>query len=596
MNDGVKININTLGRLLHELQGHSKFYTLWMILRIIVDGIYPVFLVYMPKVIVDQIIEGKSLHAILFYILIFAGATCLYTNISNILDATTQKIEYATTNTLKERLGSLAMNVKYSYIEKPQMLDDYEKAFRSLLHWSNGITWTTQICMKFVSSVISVVGVLLILIRRQQLFILLLPLFVIGIIIIQKKKSSYDEPFFSQMVKYNREFRYYTKVMKDVTFGKEIRLYDTEDLLGKHIDEYQVYADKIFKERARLRSGSELFNSLIQGIYYILMYTFLAIKTIVGSVTIGDFVLLSNAYTNFMSISLGVFGNYFEVNRCLHFFKIFFEFFETYGKEVEEENSSLMPIPKDCESGITIEFSDVWFRYDENQEYVLKNVNVKINSNEALSIVGRNGAGKTTFIKLLLRLYEPSKGVIKLNGIDIRLLSKEDYYSKIATVFQDFQIYAASVKENVVMSKPFDENKFRKALQDVNLLGVIDKLSKKEETEVSKLFDKDGVDFSGGQRQRLAIARAIYKETEFLVLDEPTSSLDPKMEDEIFSQVYKLADTKGIVFISHRLSSCKNSDRIIVFDQGSIVQEGTHQEFIVQKDMLYYELFTAQAK
>ena len=242
-----------------------------------------------------------------------------------------------------------------------------------------------------------------------------------------------------------------------------------------------------------------------------------------------------------------------------------------------------------------IEFCNVWFRYNEAQTWILQDINIKLYSNEKVSIVGKNGAGKTTFIKLLVGLYQPSKGVIKLNGTDIRRIPKKVYYSILSTVFQDFQIYAASVKENIVMSDSFRDEDFWKALRDVNLEEYIKKLPENENTSASKLFNEEGVDFSGGQKQRLAIARAIYHKSQFIILDEPTSALDPKTEYEIYHQVQRMERDKGIIFISHRLSSCKYSDRIVLFENGSIVQEGSHEELIVHTDRQYYELYMAQA-
>ncbi|WP_164473141.1 ABC transporter ATP-binding protein [Clostridium sp. E02] len=596
MHDGLKKNLRTLMWLLHELSDDSIRYRVLVLLHVILAGIYPVIIVYLPKVIVDSIIEVKPFKWILGYIIILALATFVYTNAISLFDASLQKIEYATTYRMKEKLGELVMHINFSYLENSKMLDEYENAYRSLLFWSNGISLTSQTCMKFASNIISLMGILTILISNRQIFSICLPIFVLLFIMLEKKKSSYDVPFFSQMVKYNREFNYYTKIMKEVSFGKEIRLYDAKQLITDHTDRYQEYSDHIFRERAGLRSKNVFFNDLIQGIYYTVMFMYLALKTITGAISIGNFVLYSNAYTNFVNISLELFGNYTEINRSFHFFGIYFDFYEKYKNVLEKEKQSTIIRLEANLNEIIFEFSNVWFRYDETQEYILKDINIKISSKETLSIVGRNGAGKTTFIKLLIRLYEPSKGVIKLNGIDIKKIPKSAYYRMISTVFQDFQIYAASVKENVVMSKPYIENELRSALKDVNLKDFVEELNDKEATNVSKLFDNEGIDLSGGQKQRLAIARAIYQNTPIIILDEPTSALDPKMEYEIFQQVQNLSSSKGIIFISHRLSSCKFSDRILVFCDGRIIQEGTHEELVMQKKKLYYELFTAQAK
>ena len=279
------------------------------------------------------------------------------------------------------------------------------------------------------------------------------------------------------MVKYNREFNYYTKIMKEFTFGKEIRLYDVNPLITDHTDAYQIYSDEIFKERARLRSNNALAVSIAQGVFQALMYLYLTLKTMAKSITVGDFVLFSGAYSNFITTSSELFWNFFSFNRSLHFFRQYFDFIVEYEKELEQECENQEEVYPISENELNcIEFCNVWFRYNEAQTWILQDINIKLYSNEKVSIVGKNGAGKTTFIKLLVGLYQPSKGVIKLNGTDIRRIPKKVYYSILSTVFQDFQIYAASVKENIVMSDSFRDEDFWKALRDVNLEEYIKKL------------------------------------------------------------------------------------------------------------------------
>jgi ATP-binding cassette subfamily B protein/ATP-binding cassette subfamily C protein len=223
----------------------------------------------------------------------------------------------------------------------------------------------------------------------------------------------------------------------------------------------------------------------------------------------------------------------------------------------------------------------------------LKNINVKLSGTEHLTIVGENGAGKTTFIKLLCGLYKPSDGYITVNGINISDIDEEEYRALFSVVFQDYKLFACTVKENITFDKA---GKADDSLRKAGLADRILSLKSKENTPVFKLFDTNGIELSGGEGQKLALARALFKDTPIVVLDEPTAALDPYSEYEIFDKFHENTKEKLVVFISHRLSSCKLSDRILVFKGGEITQNGSHDELISDTDNTYCDMYMAQAK
>lgn len=243
-----------------------------------------------------------------------------------------------------------------------------------------------------------------------------------------------------------------------------------------------------------------------------------------------------------------------------------------------------------------IEFKDVSFKYPGSAAYALRHVNMKFKVGKRLAIVGENGSGKTTFIKLLCRLYDPDEGQILLNGIDIRKYKYDDYMNIFSVVFQDFKLISQSIASNVAGSAKYDRERVLKALTDAGLGEYIENAKHKEETVIYKSFTEDGVDVSGGEAQKIAIARALYKDAPFIILDEPTASLDPVAEAEIYSKFDKIAGDKTSIYISHRLSSCKFCDEIAVFEGGTVIEQGTHEKLLSDKEGKYHELWNAQAQ
>ncbi len=235
------------------------------------------------------------------------------------------------------------------------------------------------------------------------------------------------------------------------------------------------------------------------------------------------------------------------------------------------------------------------FTYPNTERQILNNISVKIRKGEKLSVVGMNGAGKTTFIKLICRLYEPTSGTIKLNGVDISTIKREEYSKQLSVVFQDFKIFSFSFADNVVLNLPYDEEKFKKSTEDADLVSRLESLPMGKDTSIYKDFDENGVELSGGEGQKLATARAYYKDAPLVILDEPTAALDAMAESEVYRKFGEITAGKTAIFISHRLASTRFCDRIAVFDGGTISEYGSHDE-LMALGKLYAEMYAEQAK
>ena len=306
-------------------------------------------------------------------------------------------------------------------------------------------------------------------------------------------------------------------------------------------------------------------------------------------ISIGSFTMYISAVTTFASSFKSVINSLMEIRA-----------YDMYYDKLDE----YLSVPLRLRSGIkgkvpkgdyTIEFKNVSFKYSGSNKYVLKNINLTIKGGQKLSIVGENGAGKTTFVKLLTRLYDPVEGEILLNGKNIKDIDYEEYMSVFSTVFQDYKLFSFSLKDNVALALPMDEEKVVKTLEHAGFGIKLNKLPKGINTTVYKNFDESGFEPSGGEGQKIALARALYKNAPVVILDEPTAALDPRAEYEIYQQFNEMVNGKTAVYISHRLSSTKFCDVIAVFDNGEIIEYGTHDE-LLEKNGTYSELFNMQAQ
>ena len=243
-----------------------------------------------------------------------------------------------------------------------------------------------------------------------------------------------------------------------------------------------------------------------------------------------------------------------------------------------------------------VEFRDVSFRYPNTESYALRHVNLKFRIGEKLAIVGKNGSGKTTFIKLMCRLYDPTEGQILLNGVDIRKYDYDEYMSIFSIVFQDFRLFGFRLGENVAAGSSYDPQRAAHCLEQAGFGERLAAMPEGTDTFLYKEFDESGMEISGGEAQKVALARALYKDAPFLILDEPTSALDPVSEYEVYSSFNEIAGDKTTIYISHRLASCRFCDKIMVFDNGQIVQKGTHNSLIADTCGKYHALWHAQAQ
>lgn len=391
---------------------------------------------------------------------------------------------------------------------------------------------------------------------------------------------------------YTRKYDFYVdEYIGREECGKTVRLFNQQSLLSETLNEIFKKVSKLLSRQtileARMNQWAEGINVLISGMIYLLL-GIMALKRVIS---VGSICLYAGCTTNFL-------WHFQKWNQQVSLLKMNTKYVKQYLDFMDIKNKKYegtLPVEKRDDDKFMIEFENVSFHYPGSEKNVLENFSIRFNIGERLAVVGRNGSGKTTFIKLLCRLYDPTEGRILLNGIDIKKYDYKEYLSLFSVVFQDFQIPAFTLGQAVAASQEYDEEHVNDAVKKAGLSSLAARMPYGNETYLTKEFDKTGVNISGGEAQKLAIARALYHDTPFVILDEPTAALDPIAEYEVYAKFDELIGTKTAVYISHRLSSCQFCNDILVIDDGKAVQRGSHEK-LIDEEGLYAKLWKTQAK
>lgn len=373
---------------------------------------------------------------------------------------------------------------------------------------------------------------------------------------------------------------------------KDVKLYNAKPLLEEYMIEHgKEFLKQKETDMARESGKKEVFGNVFGAGVSGICYFFLTLMAVGGSVLVGDLVRYAACFERLTTSIQQIISRLSAFLLVARKQSSTFEFLDSEGKLYRGK----LPVEKRRDNEYEIEFCNVSFRYPGNSEYALRNISLKMRIGEKMALVGKNGSGKTTMIKLLCRLYDPTEGEIRLNGVDVRKYDYREYMELFSVVFQDFSMFDFSVAENVAVSSKYDEDRVRDCLERAGFGERLETLEQGVGTYVGEQYD-DGVKMSGGEKQKIAIARALYRDSPFILLDEPTAALDPIAEYEIYSAFNEMVGTKTAVYISHRLSSCRFCEDIVVFDGGEIVQRGSHEKLMEDEDGLYHQMWTAQAQ
>ncbi|AVI94940.1 Abc-type multidrug transport system, atpase and p ermease component [Oenococcus oeni] len=409
---------------------------------------------------------------------------------------------------------------------------------------------------------------------------------------IAKAEGKVMQKFFAFNIQFNRVIDYYNEVLfREPIFGKTIRLYDAD---GKIISEarknmyQQIKRDSKFQIKVtHIASMNTLITYGIVGALYLLI----SMKSATYAISVGSVVIYVGYLQQVMVTLSTVFGAWGNREASFGTMDQYIKFMNFSNQEHKYGNKEFPKSPR----GIKIEFHDVSYQYAGSSDLALDHINLTISEGQRLAIVGPNGSGKTTLVKLLTRLLIPSSGTISINGVNINEFSIKKYKELFSVVFQDFSLSGFSVNDNVSSSEDIDEERVQKSMELSGIWGKISLLPHKGNTSIGTQLDSKGIEFSGGELQKIAIARAWYKDAPIVVLDEPTSALDPISEAEIYEHFDSLVKGKTAIYISHRMSSTRFSSRILVLENGRVIENGDHHT-LMKKKGLYYRLYSEQAK
>ena len=581
----------TINRLIKNVNVQNPKLYFYFLIFTITATIYPFFSIFLPKLLIEELSLGNmaNLENILYIILGYFVISSIVGFVKNYIEMSSYtKISALRINYLADQFSKM-VEMDYKHVEDASFYETYDRALEANSSNGNGVEGVYH--KLFTTPAVFLTSILFSLwIGKVSIWILLsLLLNLFTNLWIQRKVSQYEYNMKSELSRQHRRKRYYYQTTHDFSFGKEIRLYNLKDrVLTNYNREIQKYIDLnyLIRQREFALGFLGLFTLLIN---QIALYGILIWKVVYG-MSIADFSMYLALILQLSFLLNTLVDDLSFIHRETLYVHDFFEFMDTDLGEIGGERKAIE------NSTLEIEFKNVSFKYPKTDNYIFKNLNLKIPKGQRLAIVGLNGAGKSTLVKLMTGLYDVNEGEILINGIPIKDFNKKELYSMFSVVFQDVNILAYTLGENVACtSKNIDNNRVYEVLDKVGLKEKVNSFPKGIDQMMLKIIDENGTELSGGENQKLAIARALYKNGNMVIMDEPTSALDALAEAEIYKDFSELVENKTSIYISHRLSSTKFCDAIALFDKTGLIEYGTHEE-LMKNQGKYYEMFTIQGK
>ena len=563
----------------------SKYFL--MILDSVKSTVQPFVLLIIPKYILDELASERRVDVTLRYIAYYAAAVVGFNLISLIISRFGSDQSMKIDHRVAMDQHTKWLHMDYDKFENGRVRDLEARSVSA----AEPRNFAEDKVLGFISNLIRLGGYTYIIMSLHPIMILFILTVIAANTLIARRSAKLGYEYTTAMTRLSRRFNYIFRTMVDFKVGKDVRINGADSWLkSKYEKESEEY---IRDHRAQQRKllGINTLSDIIGLIQTVVMYGYCGYLAISGGITVGSFTVFLGALTAFT----GTFNEFVKrfpalglLSKYIDDYREFLRCAEHEGKELE--TSDISALPEHCD----IEFVNVSFKYPDTDRYVLKNINIKINAGERLSIVGYNGAGKSTFIKLLCRFYKPTEGKILLGGVDISTYPLPEYRRRLAVVFQDYQLFYMSVRYNIVLNLEEDPERVRKALAESGILEKIEGLENGIDTSYGRILYYHSRDFSGGETQKIACARAYYRDSPIVILDEPTSALDPVAETQLYGRFNEIIGDKTAVYISHRLASVKFCDSIAVFADGELVERGTHAE-LMKKNGIYTDMFTKQA-
>lgn len=592
-------------RIMREFSKNCK----WVCSKSFVLGVFGAVTPYISIVLMGYLLDAVKAGVAVETLLKYAGVALGAVMIIKLAEAFIRETFNAKNEFIKElearALNEKSLGMDYEYLEDTSVQALRYKA-QAEGNYIGTVGWLLARIERLTRAVLSIVFALCIMIPlllssgRGKGFICswwaaILLFVILGLCVYASYKYSSDcvessKAESDKLTEFYTRKNYYLDKLASVEASKDLRIYAQQSVIEADADKADEGAIAGRRRVAKIRVRRDWMGALTSSLSSLLVYLFTGFRAYAGVISVGGVVTYASSILKF---SQGV-ADFALFITDLKQVSMYCKDYCTYlDMKDREEGSKELAARED--GTYEIEFNNVYFRYPGTEEDIINNLSMKFTIGGKMAIVGKNGSGKTTFIKLLCRMYDVTGGQILVNGTDIRQIDYADYCRLFAIVFQDFRVFSFKVGENVAAGENVDEERAMDALKKAGMEERIKTLPMGLDTYVGKDFMEEGIAFSGGEKQKTAIARAIYKDAAFVIMDEPTAALDPVSECEVFAGFDRMVGNKTALYISHRLASCRFCEDILVFDKGCIVQRGSHEQ-LVEEDGLYRQLWNAQAQ
>ena len=578
----------------------------------VIEGLFPFVSIWFSAQIINELMGERRQGVFLGYILAITGIHFLFSMIKNVSDKVGDEKEADMWNQFRKIFTDKQLSMDYADLENQEIQKQKQKAEENLFMFGNGLgqlVWNSSDLARVVTGIIASVSLTVSLFKAKSgnkvmdswLWIpaILAVMILLGYVyyLLEKKENYVFAKWTEGTVWFNRTFQFFGHELYDNTRrAKDVRIYGQEKMAEREFEKMEAHNEE---DNAYLNKMSSYkgFTYLAKGTGSALCYLFVVTKAALGAFGTGSIVQYVGAFTELANHVGFLMLSYLENRIYTEHLEKLFEYLDLPNNKYQGK----LPVEKnffcnDGENDYEIEFRNVSFKYPGSDTYVLNHINTRLSIGKKQAFVGTNGAGKTTFVKLLCRLYDPTEGEILLNGIDIKKYDYEEYMSLFAFVFQDFKLFSFTLGQNIAANKNYDRNRVEECIKKVSFYDRYLAMEEGLDTYLYQDISEKGLEISGGEAQKIALARALYKGTPMIVLDEPTAALDPFAEARVYEDFSLMVEHKTAIYISHRLSSCRFCDEITVFDSGRIVQKGTHTELVKDKTGQYFALWNAQAK
>lgn len=586
--------MKSIGNFIKQVWKISPGYILLIFFNALLSGAKIIFNTILPMLLINELIGDRTVSRLLLYGGLIVANNVVMTFLTDSITKYRDVKDEWLQNAMIEKMGERIMNLEYSCLEDPYYLDLKESAIFAIQNQS-AISNVIRVFADTLQGFITLAGLLTILATLGPVLVIVLAIGVIAMLVLFKSASKSMLELMQRIVPINRVYGYYIDVAMEKAAQKDLRLYKMDQLVTEKVVAFSEKSCDEFDKANRLMGIATGGMAVVTELTSAFTYGYVGIRTISSifgpQITLGALTMYVTSAITFSSTVIKFGENIVGLWQNIQFLQPYNEFMA-----LKEETKDISGIPFEGEVE-TLEFRNVTFTYPKAEKPVLSNVSFSVHKGEKISIVGLNGAGKSTLVKLICRMYQADSGEILVNGRNIYDYDYLSYMNVISAVFQDYKLFNFSIEENISCRETgADENRVNYLVEQVGLKEKIDELPEGIASRFGKEYDEEGVELSGGQGQKIAIARALYKKASMVILDEPASALDPIAEAEIYEKFNSLVEDKTAIYISHRMSSSVFCDKILIIDGGTVSDFDTHENLMKKTDSLYYKLFHSQAE